>query len=117
MDNLELGKKRAEELGLKPFFREPDYYSADDIHRLLGEGVEAIGNRGCDDWWANPMAQETMPKLKDAGLIIGIRPIVQESEERKLLRRLANARLVNVGVQHEMFELLAEARRLLEGEK
>lgn len=134
MSDLELGKKRAEELGLKlitlhsygggassaPYAQHTtqDRYLADDIHRLLGEGVEAVGNKYCDDWWAKPMAQELLPKLKDVGLIIGIRPIVQESEERKLLRKLSEyTEWQHTKGKPSIWDLVSSAKRLLDGEK
>ncbi len=111
-DKLALGEKRAKELGLEMWTvfdctetvknalgdrrtskcpRCKDAwlsYRADDIHRLLGEGVEMHGDS--DEFTLSEFRSTACMRDADMGnsraLLIGIRPLVQESEERKLLR-------------------------------
>lgn len=100
MTNLELGKLRAEELGLleaRPVtFTPHGWYRADDIHKLLGEGVEVLGEEDTDKSICASKWFEWSPGITDKesdhkALLIGIRPIKAESEERKLLRELVEA--------------------------
>lgn len=76
---LELGKRRCEELGLKCYLYVPECYLADDIHKLLGSGVEHFGLQESGSNWGTYTAQDT-----HKGLLIGVRPIVSESEERSI---------------------------------
>ena len=109
---LELGKKRAEEIGLKTCCRyiygstsplsyigEQEVYSIDDIHRLLGAGQ---GYRFPE---VNPTHE---------GLLIAIRPIVPETREQKLegiLRELMQSLLDNN--LNERLRVLNRAEELL----
>lgn len=96
MNDLELGKKRAEELGLELIFKayEIKTYLADDIHRLLGEGVEVQGSQFSLDGGTGNMGwccdEEPMSTDTHKALLIGIRSIFQESEARKLLREICS---------------------------
>lgn len=97
-----LGLKRAKELGLMSVFHAPlpsggyplsgmsykNWYTADDIHRLLGGGLPCLGFKDKDNDWCigdQPSELENEPDTHSM-LVIGIRAISQESEERKLLR-------------------------------
>ncbi len=81
-DKLALGEKRADELKLRcESHGLYSYYAVETIHKLLGDGVEMTQAGDECGWW--PPNSSTP---KHAALLIGIRPIVQESEERKLLR-------------------------------
>lgn len=96
-DVLELGKQRASELGLEsihkcwktlgtPMLMDvhgsiTEFYYADDIHKLLGEGVllhEDVGG------WYDPKSKVPFSEAKRQAMLIGFRPIVQESREQKL---------------------------------
>lgn len=118
MTNLELGKKRAEELGLtRGPFSNSHLYLADDIHKLLGEGVWSKGRIHKDgEWTFGGYLDEA---VTHKALLIGIRPIVQESEERKLLRELVNNILDNYDSWKAppAADLVQKAKRLLDGEK
>lgn len=129
-DVLEIGKKRVEELGLNSYgiiqinpLSNNRYYLADDIHKLLGEGMEAFDD---DNWSA--WTPDRRDGSKNKALLIGIKPIVQESEERKLLREMvgsiATSQYTKDRVEHfravfnrsdcEILELISKAKRLLE---
>lgn len=89
-DTLELGRKRAEELGLR--LNGGYNYVAEDIHRLLGEGQEAwasldaIKNTPLAEVWYGDNPRHHTHKA----LLIGIRSIKTESPERALLREFAS---------------------------
>ncbi len=78
MTTEELGEQRAKELGLKTHpDPEPSYY-ADDIHKLLGEGVEVENpsddkDTACQRWSLSEYSIKGYGKQQ--GLLIGIRPI------------------------------------------
>lgn len=96
MDILTLGLRRAEELGViaesNPWLGV--CYKAKDIHKLLGEAEEC--------WLREHKSNSHIPwdVTTDRGfssgvachshqaLLIGIKPIVAESQERKLLREI-----------------------------
>ncbi len=150
MTPLELGKQRAEELGLRMKFSMStggayygsgvgagcvggsgssggDYvYSADDIHKLLCEGVEVFQeSRDKYDydktWWGEDKKQvEKMSRIEKSALLIGIRPIKQDSFA-DIVKGLADTELrlgtVNDGTfLHGHLEgLIRRAKKLLEG--
>lgn len=91
-DVLSLGKKRAEELGLKlgAVDGNRSFYDKDDIHKLLGEACYMSCRPSPGGYWQalQPSQMETYPGDTHQALLIGIKPIVQESEERKLLREI-----------------------------
>lgn len=111
MSDLELGKKRAEEMGLKPVwlgristshglmtgektFADFDIsaYSADDIHRLLGDAKIYWGSKvnGPDskldpyNWCADQYSDNTHQCL-----VMGIRPIKQEQTKPQSMEDVA----------------------------
>lgn len=86
-DKLELGMKRAKDLGLnRGPFSSSELYLANDIHRLLSEGVESTCEKNGIVWtsYSGPPSSTGT----HFGLLIGLRPIIQESEEKKLLREI-----------------------------
>lgn len=146
-DILAIGKKRAEELGLRTHVFKVstledaitgnplngvhrDYYDAESVRRLFGVGREVFGSITSGDWptkdyWFTGEQKDNVHLSKldsHAALAIGIRPVSQESEERKLLREFvedwekyhpgwaANAEVKNRAKLHE------RARALLERE-
>lgn len=120
-DVLELGKKRAEELGLTnivmakgPFAPTYDCYLASDIHKLLGEGIDLYGNKNCRHWDDHaPPETDIEAGVTHKALLIGIRPIVQESEERKLLREFVS--FVNGTFDASNYSsIIQKAKRLLD---
>lgn len=117
MSDLELGKKRAKELGLSYRAATLSYdqaggqaniYFANDIHRLLGAGVETYTKSATNSNFSNfnivRLADDDMVALQ-----IGIRPIAQESEERKLLKEIVDHLAPSIGP-----DLFDRARKLLE---
>lgn len=87
-DVLDRGRKIAEEIGLTcKHSTHGHVYYADDIHRLLGEGVAVFGRKvpvsGLHGFGEQPCVADDL-----RGLTIAIRPLLQESEERKLLREI-----------------------------
>lgn len=76
-DVLELGRKRCEELGLKFFIYATDWnkavYLANNIHKVLGEGVETRCNK-----YGGDVHIETAHPTHQA-LLIGIKPIVRDT--------------------------------------
>lgn len=118
---LEPGKKRAAELGLSAQYIAPyasgiEWYNAADIHHLLGEGIEVVGTY---DRKANHISstfgQIQAKKDYDKALLIGIRPIVQESEERKLIRDFFRNLVSNGGLSEIEKNLYMRATALLDG--
>lgn len=115
---LEIGKQRAEKLGLEDWRLEHpeggaiDCYPADDVHRLLGEGVELFGQchgtHRNSSWTTDekPSKQEWGLAHTHAGLLIGIKPIAPPSEERQIIQALVNCWSANdhraVGEAYEM---------------
>lgn len=90
-DDLTIGKMRAIELRLgsvmlrdHPGNISYEYYRANEVHQLLGEGQEYFWTPHGDAG----MIQK--PEHTHRALGIGVRPIIQESEERKLLREIVN---------------------------
>ena len=107
---LELGKKRAEKIGLKTCCRyiygstsplsyigEQEVYSIDDIHRLLGAGQ---GYRFPE---VNPTHE---------GLLIAIRKIVPETSE-DLYKNLLREMIEIVDYSPKMAEFFKRAKELL----
>jgi hypothetical protein len=82
----DLGKKRAEELGLRLWSRSVDIYMADDIHKLLAEGVEVKLEEYFPTGW-----HITQDGGGTKALIIGITPIVEKSREEKMEELLREA--------------------------
>ena len=95
MTDLELGKKRAEELGLKSLTTHYNYgapsntqitYAADDIHALLGAGVEVVGSYNSDTKQiTSTFGQILAKKDHDQALLIGIQPIKKATREERAL--------------------------------
>lgn len=95
--SLELGRKRAEELGLMwvnkdgspmRFNQEPIFYHADYIHKLLGEADNLwIVNSYITDTRTAHLAQPV--DSTHTALLIGIKPIVRDTAE-SLLREMLN---------------------------
>lgn len=124
MSDLELGKKRAEELGLETpskdiILARSEVYLAEGVHRLLGEGQSIYGHvkDGVPNWWG-PHENNAFQDTHQA-LLIGIRPIVQESEERRLLREFVKAcQKDDFGPIHfkdlTLSHVYSEAKRLLD---
>lgn len=100
-DKLELGKKRAEELGLRHqrlHLNTTDVYFADDIHKLLGNGVEVRGGGHYMSPKSGPTIRSwSAPCLFDqesddhSALLIGIKPITPPSEERQIIQAMVNS--------------------------
>lgn len=86
MTTLELGKQRAEELGLtrmvNSIVTEWPYYLKDDIHKLLGEGVEV--GRYKAGLSMSAWSRSHMDHAEETALLLGIRPTAQESAEKIL---------------------------------
>lgn len=87
MDKLERGRKIAEGIGLKRYSNGMyDSYDAADIHRLLGEGVEKFGRGGLyQGLWTDRLS---LGSDTHKGILIAIRPIVQETREQRLEKAL-----------------------------
>lgn len=89
MTTLELGKQRAEELGLKLEWqavtaRTVSYYREDDIHKLLGEGVETYTHdQTQSNFNTRKFGNDNMIALQ-----IGVRYIKQETREEQLTKAL-----------------------------
>ncbi len=120
MTTEELGRKRCEELGLKTHpDPEPSYY-ADDIHYLLGDGVEVVGTYDRTlNHISSTFGQIQSKKDYDSALLIGIRPIKQPSREeqleelvRELIEREKNSYSENP--KYKLNDWLAKAKSLLE---
>lgn len=91
-DVLSLGKKRAEELGLKlgAVDGNRSFYDKDDIHKLLGEACYMSCRPSPGGYWQalQPSQMETYPGDTHQALLIGIKPIVRDSAEQ-LIKDLA----------------------------
>lgn len=108
---LELGKRRAEELGLKTDMGV--WYPAYDIHRLLSEGVEMSTDlNDHDSLWSSPKHFSDTYQA----LLIGIKPIVQESAEEllDLILRNPNIELPKIREQIAKYMNTIGYKRLLE---
>lgn len=125
MSNLELGKQRADELGLKMLdmitltVTQRKWYKAYDIHKLLGDGAEVIGKKYQDtlhgftnqksiDW---DQQKEPYTGCPQAALLIGIRPIKQDSCEQLVRDILRDA---NERGGHVLSDYIKRAKALLE---
>lgn len=123
----DLGKKRAEELGLVmhtttlPF----NWYKADDIHQLLGEGLQLFGEfiedidedgrTGGDFQWGYKLK----PEKNDTrtALLIGNRPIVKDTAE-SLLAEIVKIGHASTSYAHDgVVDVIMRARTLLERQK
>lgn len=96
-ETLELGRKRAAEIGLKSSeWLQGICYFADDVHRLLGEAEEVFGRPERGFRWNQEIVTITADPDTHKALILGIRPIKQESpEDIKILKeRLRKAELL-----------------------
>lgn len=87
MTTEEIGRKRAEELGLKCHAVNHSInlaYACADIHRLLGEAVEMYGWQnngvGAIKWSDSSYAEVD----SHAALLIGTRPVKQPSREEEM---------------------------------
>lgn len=114
-DLLELGKRRAEELGLheRKWGGEYGYYLS-DVWKLLGAGVEIVGNvKNIDGGLTTNKCWTSISNTGEThtALAIGIKPLKVESEERKLLREFVEREKK----QGAAFDLVERAKVLLEG--
>jgi hypothetical protein len=111
---LECGKKRAKELGLVmntttlPF----SWYKAFAIHRLLGEGIPLTAHKSDDPSGWN-IGNFSDRRDSHIALGIGLRPIKEESEERKFIRELVKRWYADQGGLRGMDDLYARAQDLL----
>lgn len=112
MTPLELGKKRAEELGLTNCAENVGSYKADNIHKLLGEGVETFGYASKWDWGRYEVCKDRYDQPNHQALLIGIRPIAKESQERALLREILK-HMSWSAVNYEMNSVIAKCKALL----
>lgn len=119
-DVLNLGALRARDMGLERVTQ--GFYPADAIHELLGAGVKAYAYDLNQDhlWWTN----SNDPGIKNIqAILIGIKPIVQESEERKLLREFVNLITAKIwrgdqwSIPVDYFDRYVEKANALLGEK
>lgn len=118
VNKLELGKQRAREIRLrKQSGGLRDYYFADDIHKLLSEGAVVWGNCPFEGFspdestWregkSGPAeAYDSTPAEDRQALLIGIRPIKQESSAKSVADKIK-----------QVYDLCGEIEALLnEGE-
>lgn len=118
MDSLELGKRRAEELGLQLHLSPliDNGYRADEIHHLLGGAKEVFDAKSADGKKYNGTWFEHGTHTSDnTALLIGIRPIVRESDERLLLHEIIEEMKTWSNRSPDKLGLLIiKAKRLLE---
>lgn len=116
----EIGRKRAEALGLREFRTmnsQPETlwgYNSHDVCRLLGEGVE-VGGEFINGNWVGGITRA--PHHKQHGLLIGIRPIKPPSREEEmegLLRELIKIKTDNLPTGLRMEDAIERAKLLLE---
>lgn len=125
MSKIELGKKRAEELGLKwQRMIDIEMYYADDIHKLLGDGQEvhnfmALGNRKSMWYESTAMSLLSTPDWEEIGLVIGVRPIHKDTAESLLRELMKYDGVLAITTQQGTFEMkttydiFARAKKLL----
>lgn len=102
--DLALGKKRAGELGLilmlggsaeQSGYTQYYYYSADDIHKLLAEARQVFQYKpgGMSGDWSHVIDEEFggAKKYANQALVLGTRPIKQESRGEKMEKLLREA--------------------------
>lgn len=128
-DVLERGRRIAVEVGLGikreniPAGPDGPYlsiYHADDVHRLLGEGAEVFCHNETTNnpnhakqWHQDPIVDASKGATGMA-LLLRIRPIKAESEERKLLRELALYKdWQHTKGEPSLYELIDRAKKLL----
>lgn len=115
-DVLELGKKRAKELGLSTCAY-GTYYPAEIIHRLLGEGVETkawVSKEGlaAPCWIARPWNDAD---ATHTAIMIAIRPITKPDTAESLLKDFTQAKTISLADYERLIE---RAKAYLEkGEK
>lgn len=108
---LTYGAKNALTLGLLSVYAEVlrpqrSVYVAEDVHRLLADGIEVRGN--IEDGFATNAASWA----QNSALIIGIRPLKPETDERQLLRKFIDCQ-GDCKVGTPMWDAVNEARQLL----
>lgn len=104
-EKLKRGRRIAEEIGLRSKDLGVDeFYTSDDIHRLLGEGVTVFDHASRRNTWTKDVGlRETFAEMRSA-ILISIRPITQESEERKLLGEFIEASLEHYTIKESLIE-------------
>lgn len=112
-DVLNLGKQRAEELGLERFnYAAADrLYRADDVHKLLGEGVVTYTR-------SETKSNFNRVRFGDDDMValqVGIRPIVQETREQKMEALLRQVVRTDDEAWYISKEWYDRAKDLLEG--
>ncbi len=113
MPPSDLGKKRAEELGLKESTR--GHYSATDVHKLLRTGTEVFGYQTSEPtvsrFYQTKAWQMLNPDPELNALVIGVRPIHQDTAEGllKMLTKIGAASYAS----DEVVELIRRAEKLL----
>lgn len=120
------GEERAKELGLRIKPKSLTYsgtsdgfYEADDIHKLLGEGVEMSGfdrqsNGGIWDM-SEMVCGQGQPSHTHKAIMISIRPIVTDTAE-SLLRELVDALEASIQMRTAQIDrrgLVDRAKKLL----
>lgn len=119
---LELGEKRAKELNFQS--HNPAYwpaamnlnqqmYRASDIHRLLGEGLSMHDRPREKGTWVH---QGEFRFCEKTGLLIGVKPIRQESDEHRMLRRVLRKFVEAYFKGDDIIGPATEAKKLLEEE-
>lgn len=87
-------------------------YDADDVHAVLGKGVEVKGNNDRADWYMRDY--NLGHEYDNRALLIGVRPLVAETREQKLEQLLGE--LADGKFSQGWKELQQRARKLLERE-
>jgi hypothetical protein len=78
-----VGFKRAQELGLEPKNETKLSYALADIHKMLAKSIQVY----CSDV-RRVWLEDSTSDSKSVGLLIGIKPLIKESDEKILLRKL-----------------------------
>ncbi len=124
-DILKLGEQRAIELGILTVTTGRELRKDimfDDLFRVLGAAKSVFSDRtNHDHHEANGFQQKDIwythhhgISYTDEALLIGVRPLVQESEERKLLRELVEVTHMLPGEYMRKENWLERAKALLE---
>ena len=119
---LELGKKRAQELGLilcplrdHPANLSYEYYRGNQVHKVLGEARFMSCELTQSGLFKCLEPTECIPYQGDThqGLLIGIKPVKKESAERQFIRELVKRWYADQGGLRGMDDLYARAQDLL----